>query len=365
MIFDEVHWTKVLKRSTYVVLALLGIYLSFKLAIFYIPFLIAFVISLIIEPAIKFLMNKARLTRRTSSIIIFILVFGIIVGLLVWGILTLITEATELLQTLNYYFDTAYKQIQIIISNFQFDSIKIPDEIMTIVQNSTSDILNYLADWAKNLLTNIVNIVTSVPTIAIYFVITILALYFICIDKIYILDQMEHHFPRKWSKKMLIHIKEIVSTLGAYLKAQVILILISFIISVIGLYIYKFMGFNIEFPLLVALGISFVDALPILGSGTVMIPWGVGVALNGDIKLAISIVGLWIIMSIVRQFVEPRIVSNQIGIHPIFTLIAMYTGFRFLGIIGLIIGPIILIILNNIFSSLIDKGILKTIFDKK
>lgn len=365
MIFDEVHWTRVLKRSTYLVLSFLGIYLSFKLAIFYMPFLIAFVISLIIEPAIKFLMNKANLTRRTSSIIIFIVVFGIIVGLLVCGIVTLITEATELLQTLNYYFDTAYKQIQNIISNFEFDNIRIPDEIMTILQNSANDILNYLANWAKNFLTNIINIVTSIPTIAIYFVITILALYFICIDKIYILDQMEHHFPKKWSKKMLIHIREIASTLGAYLKAQIFLILISFIISVIGLYIYKFVGLNIEFPLLVALGISFVDALPILGSGTVMIPWGVGVAINGDIKLAVAIVSLWILMSVVRQFIEPRIVSKQIGIHPIFTLISMYTGFKFMGIIGLIIGPVILIILNNIFSNLIDNGILKTLFDKR
>ena len=365
MIFDEVHWTRVLKRSTYLVLTIFGIYLSFKLAIFYMPFLIAFIISLIIEPAIKALMNKTRLTRRTSSIIIFIIVFGVIVGLLVWGIVTLITEATELLQTLNYYFDTAYKQIQNIILNFEFDKIKIPDEIMTIVQNSTSEVFNYIANWAKNFLTNIINIVTSVPTIAIYFVITILALYFICVDKIYILDQMEHHFPKKWSKKMLIHIKEIASTLGAYLKAQAILILISFIISVIGLYIFKFIGLNIEFPLLVAIGIGFVDALPILGSGTVMIPWGIGVALNGDIKLATAIVGLWILMSIVRQFIEPRIVSKQIGIHPIFTLISMYTGFKFIGIIGLIIGPIILIILNNVFSSLIDKGIIKTLVDKK
>ena len=365
MIFDETHWVRIIKRSTYLLLSILGIYLLFKLAIFYMPFLIAFVISLIIEPAIKLLMNKVHLTRRTSSIIIFVIVFGIIVGLLIFGTITLFSEATELLQTLNFYFDTMYRQIQYIIENFKFDSIKISDEIMTIIQSSTGEILNYLANWVKNFLTSIINIATSIPTIAIYFVITVLALYFICIDKIYILDQVEHHLPKKWSKKMLIHIREIASTIGAYIKAQAILILISFIISVIGLYIFKFIGLNIKFPLLIALGIGFVDALPILGSGTIMIPWGAGVALNGDIKLAISIIGLWILMSIVRQLIEPKIVSNQIGIHPIFTLIAMYTGFKILGIIGLIIGPIILIILNNIFSNLIDKGILKTIFDKK
>lgn len=70
-------------------------------------------------------------------------------------------------------------------------------------------------------------------------------------------------------------------------------------------------------------------------------------------------------MSIVRQLIEPKIVSKQIGIHPIFTLIAMYTGFKFIGILGMLIGPIILIVLKNIFSTLIDKGIMKSIFDRE
>ena len=68
-------------------------------------------------------------------------------------------------------------------------------------------------------------------------------------------------------------------------------------------------------------------------------------------------------MSVVRQFIEPRIVGNHIGIHPIFTLIAMYTGFKFLGVIGMLVGPIILIILKNIFGTIIDKGVAKSIFE--
>ena len=107
------------------------------------------------------------------------------------------------------------------------------------------------------------------------------------------------------------YLKKIVKTLGGYLKAQAILILISFVISVIGLYIINFSIAKIEYPLLIALGIGFVDALPILGSGTVMVPWGIISALNGNFNLGISIVVLWIIMSIVRQFLEPRIVSRK------------------------------------------------------
>ena len=110
-----------------------------------------------------------------------------------------------------------------------------------------------------------------------------------------------------------------------------------------------------------ALAIGFVDALPILGSGTIMLPWAVISSLNGDLKLGIGIIVLWIIMSVVRQILEPKIVSGNIGIHPIFTLIAMYTGFKVIGIMGMLIGPIVLIILKSIFSSIIEEGITKSL----
>ena len=95
-----------------------------------------------------------------------------------------------------------------------------------------------------------------------------------------------------------------------------------------------------------------------------MIPWAVICALNGDLNLGIAIIVLFIIMSVVRQFLETRLVSKNIGVHPIFTLIAMYTGFKLIGIMGLLIGPIILIIIKNVFATLIDQGVMKTIFDK-
>ena len=93
--------------------------------------------------------------------------------------------------------------------------------------------------------------------------------------------------------------------------------MVSFVISVIGLYVLKFVGMNVKYPLLIALAIGFVDALTILGSGSVMVPWALISALNGDLRLGISILVLWVIMSIVRQFLEPKIVSGKIGIHPI------------------------------------------------
>ena len=96
-----------------------------------------------------------------------------------------------------------------------------------------------------------------------------------------------------------------------------------------------------------------------------MLPWAIISAINGDIKLGIALFVLYVIILVVHQILEPRIVSGHIGVHPIFTLISMYTGFKILGIIGLFIGPIVLIILQNVFETMIDNGIVKTILDRR
>ena len=236
------------------------------------------------------------------------------------------------------------------------------------MQNNFNTAFN---DWSSKIfevvdgaINKVIIFITSIPNMGICIGVSILALYFICTDKIYMLDQLEHHFPQKWVRKIGDNVREISKSLGGYVKAQAILIFISFIISLIGLYIFKIAHLNVRYPLLIAIGIAFVDALPIFGSGSVMIPWAIISAFNGDIKLALGVFILWLIMTIVRQIIEPKIVSGQLGIHPIFTLIAMYTGFKFVGVFGLLLGPIILIVLKSIFSSFIEKGIIKSIFQE-
>ena len=348
---------KVVRKILNVVLVIIGVYIGAKMAVFYMPFLVSFIISLMIEPGIKYLMRKTKLSRRMSSIIIFIIVFAIIIGSVTWGIVSLISESTNLLQTLNIYIDKAYTQIQETIGKIIVSRISISNNVTNLMQDASKEVLLKLSTWITSFLTQLISIITSIPTIAIYVVITILSVYFICTDRIYILDFMEHHMPRKWVQKIGVHIREITIKLGGYLKAEAILILVSFVISLVGLYIFKFVGMNVKYPLLIALGIGFVDALPILGSGSVMAPWAVMEALNGDIQLGVAIIVLWIIMSIVRQFLEPKIVSGKIGIHPIFTLIAMYTGFRVIGVMGMLVGPIVLIILKSVFASVLEEGI--------
>ena len=264
MIFDVSYWTRVFKRILYVVFILLGLYIGLKLSVFYMPFLVAFIISLMVEPAIKFIMRKTNLTRRTSSIIIFVIVSLIILGTLTWLIITLFSESSSLLQGLNNYFDKAYIQFQSLISTFNYDKIHLSSEVLSVIENSTEDLLTTASNWLRGALTGLINFITSLPSIAICIGITVVALYFICVDKIYILDQIEYHLPKVWVKKIRVHLNDLIDSLGGYLKAEATLILVSFIVSLIGLYILEFSGFNVQYPLLMALFIGFVDALPIL-----------------------------------------------------------------------------------------------------
>lgn len=364
MVIDMNYWTKVFKKLIMLIISITGVYLAFKLAFFYLPFLIAFIISLLLEPLIRFLMIKCKVKRKTSSIIILVIVIGFILGLLIWTISTLISEGSNLLDNLSLYVNKASTLIQRFINDDNLKKLNIPQPVIGTIEKSATELLNTVTTWLNSFLKSFLAWVTSIPKIGVYLVVTILSLYFICSDKVYILDQVEHHLPKIWVKKLYKHLKDIITVLGKYLKAQAILILVSFIILLIGLYIFKFAKLNVMYPLLYALGIGFVDALPIFGSGSVMVPWAIISACSGDMKLAISIFGLWILMSIVRQLIEPRIVGNHIGIHPIFTLIAMYTGFKISGVIGLFIGPIILIIIKNIFSDILDKGVVKSIFSR-
>lgn len=258
------YFTKVIKKILVLIITLIAIFLSFKLALFYVPFLIGFIISLLIEPLIKFISKKTKLTRKTSAVIVLLCIFTILITLIVWGAVSLVTEASNLLQSLNIYIEKIYNQIQKYINNVEFDKIEIPSQVIAIVQTSTNNFLDFITKWVSNLLTSILQGITSLPIIGIYIVITILSTYFICADKLFILDQLEHHFPKLWVKRFGLHLKKLISTLGGYLKAEATLILISFIEVLIGLYIFKWMGLNVGYPLLAALGIGFVDALPIL-----------------------------------------------------------------------------------------------------
>ena len=264
MIVDVGYWTRILKNILVLIVSIILIFLVLKLAIFYMPFLIGFIISLFVEPLIKLVVKKTKLERKKGAIIILAIIFIILLGLLTWGVVTLLTESSNLLQSLNKYIQLIYSKINEYMKIIKDGNSKIPVEIVTIIEKSTDKVIVFITNYVSTFLSKVTQTISALPTIGIYTFITLLATYFICTDKLYIIDTLEHQLPKRWAKKIGIHLREIIKSLGGYLKAEAILIIISFFIVLIGLYILQFLNFNVPYPFLAALGIGFVDALPIL-----------------------------------------------------------------------------------------------------
>lgn len=264
MIVDVGYWTRILKNILVLIVSIILIFLVLKLAIFYMPFLIGFIISLFVEPLIKLVVKKTKLERKKGAIIVLAIIFIILLGLLTWGVVTLLTESSNLLQSLNKYIQLIYSKINEYMKIIKGGNSKIPVEIVTIIEKSTDKVIVFITNYVSTFLSKVTQTISALPTIGIYTFITLLATYFICTDKMYIIDTLEHQLPKRWAKKIGIHSREIIKSLGGYLKAEAILIIISFFIVLIGLYILQFLNFNVPYPFLAALGIGFVDALPIL-----------------------------------------------------------------------------------------------------
>lgn len=252
------------KSILFYILCVIGIYLSFKLFAFYIPFLIAFIISQILEPIIKVVNKKTGFTRKTSSVLVIIIFFILLIFLISWGMVLLVSETTNFLSGFNEYLEKISLFVQDFTSKIDIDKLNLNKEIKGMIENTATEFISDSGNFIKSYLTRFLKIVTALPKFFIYTVITILGTYFIATDKFYIIDQMEYHFPKKWVGKVRENVRKITSELGSYLKAELIMIGISFFIVLIGLVIFNALGLDVEYPVLMALVIGFVDALPIL-----------------------------------------------------------------------------------------------------
>lgn len=359
------YYLKMLSKFFVFAIILIGIYALYKTALFYMPFIIALIIASIAEPLIKLFMKKLKWKRKLSSIVALILIVGIIIILVSTLISNLIAESIDLIENLNGYITGAYEYGMTVLNDIQEGRIQIPQEAIQIAEKSYGGLLDGVKSFLGSFFTGVINTVSAIPTWFTYGFITILAVVFICFDRDYIIETCKKHIPSKWLETAKLYLKTTFSVVLKYVKAEAKLSCVCFVLVLIGIAILNIYGMKIEYPIIMAIFIGFVDILPLFGAGTVMIPWAIYLVIVGNMPAAIGITVLWILWAIIKNLLEPKMISKQMGLHPIFTLLAMYTGFKFFGVLGLMVGPIILIILKNIFSELIKKGVVKTIFEQE
>lgn len=346
----------------YIILVLLVVFLLFKLGIFLFPFALAVFFSIITQPFANFLSNKLKLSKKLSTIISIILFLIIFFGFISLSSLKLFGEIYKLSQNLNYYTEQSKNLWNTSVDKVYSFLGYLPEGFNEQIKGSINGIISMASSRIGSFINSLIGFITSIPTIILYICITILSTFLISLDKTKIWNYLEHQFPKTWLDKLYNIKNEMFTVLGSYLKAQVILMTLCFIELLISFNLLAFLKFNISYPVLFSLIICIIDALPILGAGAILLPWSVMSFILGDVKLGIALLCIYFLVLSVRQMLEPKLISQNLGVHPLVTLIAMYSGFKFLGIIGFLVGPVVMIILKNVFSKELEIGFFKEIF---
>ena len=332
-----------------------GVILSFKLAFFLLPFLIAFALSSLIEPIIRLLSDKLRIKRKLSAPIIILLFLALIVFLIVIVILKLIGFVKSLVLVAPGFFNTLYNDIiEWTNSNGPGMLTWLPEEIRDNLGSFTdnlggviANISNTITNFGKTIVKGAFTTAISVPEALIFTIITIVATFFMTCDRRKIVSVFCSHLPANWVKRIVEFKNELFGALFGYVRAAMIIMGITFTELFIGLLI---MG--VKYPLLLAVLIAIIDMLPVLGTGTVLIPWSLISFITGNTVMGVSVLALYLFVLVVRQIIEPRIVGQQIGVYPLLTLLAMYTGLELIGFAGLIIGPIAFLLIRNVIMAI-------------
>ena len=346
----------------YIVLVLIVVYLIFKLGIFLFPFTLALFFSIMTQPFSRFLEKKLKFSQKIATIVSIVLFLVIFLGFISLSALRLSGEIYKLSINLNKYskeaqslWNTAIDKVYSLLGYF-------PEGFDEQVKNSINGFIRMGTSKLGSFINSLINFITSIPTIILYICITILSTFFISLDKNKIMAFLEQQFPKSWIKKVYNIKREMFNVLGSYIRAQIILMTICFFELLISFNILSFLKFNLQYPLIFSIVICIIDALPILGAGAVLLPWSLISFVTGDINLGLALLIIYFLVLSVRQMLEPKLISQNLGVHPLVTLISMYSGFKFFGVIGFLIGPVVMIILKNVFSRELEIGFFREIF---
>jgi sporulation integral membrane protein YtvI len=335
------------------------------------PFIIAFLIAFMINPFVNYLEQKGKMPRSLAVILVLLLLFAIVAGLLTLLIAEIVSGTQYLANVVPHHFQKLIvyiedffasqiiplsNQLAIIFKNLDASQ---QDTIMSNIQSVGTKIATTVGNFIQDLLQNIPNLLSWLPNAATVIVFSLLATFFISKDWYRLSGAVQKILPNKAKasgKTVFIDLKK---ALVGFVKAQATLISITTVIVLIGLLLL-----GVDYAITIALIIGIVDILPYLGTGAVFVPWIIYSAVSGDIPFAIGLGVLYIIVLVQRQIMEPKVLSSTIGLDPLATLIALFVGFKLFGFLGLIVGPVLLVIIRALHGANVFRDLWQFIIGK-
>lgn len=318
------------------------------------PFIISYIVSLIVNPMVHGIEKRFHLPRSVCAILVIVLTVGVLGGIVTGVIWKIVDEIRNVYEDL----PIIYENVRITwmkISDFFSDFVAmLPENLQTVFDDAANQVMEWFADLATNteIMRSAGNIAKKLPSIFVVVIVFILSLFFMITDAKKVSMAVKRPFSEEFIQKMLEFKADLRKYVGGYVKAQLTIMCISFTILLIGLSILK-----VDYALVIALAVAILDALPFFGSGAVLWPWSIVSFIMGDVLIGVGLIIIYLAVILMRQFIEPKIVSKNIGIHPLMTLMSMYVGFRIFSIGGMILGPLMMVMLVSLYRTGIFDGV--------
>jgi len=355
---DNNFKNKILKIARFILIAVLTVacfFIFFNYLIFwFLPFILAWIIAFMIQPVVRFLNKKLKMPKKLAAVLFLLILFavlGLIIFLAVDRIiyeLTFLSNNFSLIDFSNSVLDVIdnfFVWLEKFINNIPFfgDGIIIED-IKEIINTEIGNAFSQFgADVLANIPSFIKSIVITIPKMLIYIIITIVSTFYIALDFTNINKFIALQIPPK-ARNIIIDIKSrFLEAIYKYIKAYSIIYLITYSELTVG-----FLIIRVKYAFVIAFIVALVDILPVLGTGAVLIPWGIIAITQKDYFTGFALLILYAAIVIIRNIIEPKIVGSNIGLYPVVTLITMFAGYNILGIAGLFLFPITVLILKNL-----------------
>ena len=315
------------------------------------PFVVGFIIALIMKPSINAVCRVTKLNRKLCTVVMLIIDYAILI-LIMWGLGSkLFTSLKDLFTQLpSYYndtisplFDTIYKAV------IDFSARISPDTmswVYSMYESLSDNVREFIVRFSSGMVSWLANTTTKLPFFLISFVFTILSSVFISMDYSGIFEFVKRQLPPKAAVFLSDARRHLGKSAAGYLRAYGIILVMTFTELSIGFLILRIKG-----AITLAAIIAVADILPVIGTGGILIPWAIVMLINRDLFVGIGLLVMYLIITLIRNFTEPKIVGDQLGLHPLVTLISIYVGYRLLGVTGMILLPVTVTILVGLHKT--------------
>jgi len=319
----------------------LGIGLLFLYGLFTvgIPFLLALIIAIFIEPLVQLTMRFTRMNRVLSATAVCSLVTMAMLGLLYLIGAKLYSEIMAFLQNLPGNIIRVQRIFEDTLLRTRLLYEQLPPELIVQIDRGLDSAFAALINGLTGLSGSLLNFAGEIPNMIIFFIVFLVALFLISFG----LNTYKENFLSLFDPETRDKVSEVLMKLRGsifgFLRAQLILSGLTYLLALIGLLIL-----NVRFAGIIALLIVLVDILPILGTGSVLVPWAIYNFITGNIFNGIGLIVLFLVNLVFRRTIEPKVLGSSIGIGPLSTLISLYVGWKLVGVVGVFLGPIVVII---------------------